>query len=80
MASNQDLESWIASSRQHRHSLRVGLCVFAGIALLVSLSSRTIGMMMLGLVGITGVGGSWIIAAHISDWESQLQRRRIPRR
>lgn len=76
MPSDNDLQHWIATSRQHRQHLTVGLAVFTGLAFLVSLSSHRIGFVMFFLDATVAVSGFWILAGHIADWEGQLARRR----
>lgn len=77
MPSDNDLQRWIAASRQNRQHLKVGLAVFTGLAFLVSLSSHRIGFVMFFIAATVAVSGFWILAGHIADWEGQLARRRV---
>ncbi|MEO8703147.1 MAG: hypothetical protein ABI867_24085 [Kofleriaceae bacterium] len=76
MTSDRELENWIEESRSNRRHLKVGVGVFTLLSVLVTLANRSVGGVMFFIVALTAIVGVWIMSNRITDWETQLARRR----
>jgi len=74
MDRREDLERWIAGTRQVQRKLKIGVTsgVVASIILLVI--SRPVGGIALAIVGLVALSGFWITGGHITDWEAKLYK------
>ena len=75
MASERELQRWIAESQRTRQRLKIAVIAMTVLSLVAALFDGTFGMIGLGLTALIAGAGFWIVHGHLTDWESQLARR-----
>ncbi len=74
MESRDELERWIAGTRQVQKKLKLGLAVGVPASIVLLVISRPAGGIAIAIVALVALAGFWITGGHIQDWEAKLYK------
>ncbi len=74
MESRDELERWIAGTRQVQKKLKLGLAAGVPASIVLLVISRPAGGIAIAIVALVALAGFWITGGHIQDWEDKLYK------
>lgn len=72
-ADREQLEAWIAKTKQTQRRLTIGLVPAGIVAVGLLAVSKPLGGLALVSLVIVATFGFWITGGHITDWENQIK-------
>ena len=81
MDRREELKRYIAETRANQRTFTWVIGVMFVIAVGLMIASTNLGILAMLLVGIVGIGGHWVLYAHLASHHTELdnlQRRRTP--